>query len=50
VPFERLQRAGYWTPDVAATFSLDPEAVCEACIEDALAFARISDPVQSASV
>jgi len=36
-------------PGVAATFQLDPERVCEACIEDVLALARISDQPQPAS-
>ena len=41
-----LARAGVGVreaaPGVAATFSLDPEAVRDACVEDALALARIS--------
>jgi AcrR family transcriptional regulator len=36
-------------PGVAATFPLDPQRVCEACIEDALALARISDPMRATS-
>jgi AcrR family transcriptional regulator len=36
-------------PGVAATFPLDPQRVYEACIEDALALARISDPAQDTS-
>jgi len=36
-------------PGVAATFPLDPQRVYEACIEDALALARISGPVRTTS-
>jgi AcrR family transcriptional regulator len=47
-----LARAGVGVreaaPGVAATFPLDPQRVCEACIEDALALARISDPRRNA--
>lgn len=48
-----LARAGVGVreaaPGVAAAFSLDPEAVREACIEDALAVARISHTGQIGS-
>ncbi len=42
-----LARAGVGVreaaPGVAVTFSIDPQRVCAACIEDALVLARISD-------
>ena len=48
-----LARAGVGVreaaPGIAETFGLDQERVGEACIEDALALARISDPAGSLS-
>ncbi len=48
-----LARAGVGVreeaPGVAATFPLDPQRVCEACIQDALALARVNDPTQRTS-
>ncbi|MBK5110203.1 MAG: helix-turn-helix transcriptional regulator [Thermoleophilia bacterium] len=48
-----LARAGVGVreaaPGIAETFDIEPERMCEACIEDGLALARISDRAKSTS-